>query len=95
MKKPADLPEIQFQYRMGWNTAKGAQRLYRNDELGLQMEIHTPKEKGIWGKQKNFYYIDGDKTEWTDPIEFTKEVIKRGLIKNEKPKGETNDNRNN
>ncbi len=81
-KLKENLPTINFEYYMGWHGEKGAQRLYRNNELGLQMEVYTPKKHGQWGKAKTFYFIDSEKNmKWTDPVAFTKECIKRGILK--------------
>ena len=58
----AKLPLV---YRFGINRADGASRLYRNDEHGFQMEIHTPKTKhGGWGKERRFFYLDNDDGEY-------------------------------
>jgi hypothetical protein len=55
-----------LQYTMGIRTDKGAQRMYRNEELGIQRETHTPysERTGEWGKGIVAYFIDGDDTEY-------------------------------
>lgn len=38
--------------------------LYRDDDLHVQMEIHTPYRNGVPGKGKTYYFIDNDKREF-------------------------------
>ena len=54
--------ELRFDYIMGMTFDHGAQRMYRNDEHGLQHEIHTKRNKrtGEWGKEKRYWFVDSD-----------------------------------
>jgi len=52
-------------YCNGYQADWGAHRLYRNDQVGLQIEVITKRKKkgdiySGWKKQKNFYYLDAD-----------------------------------
>lgn len=51
-------------YTMGMRFDDGAQRMYRNEELGIQKETITPfNEKSFsWGESKVGYFLDGDDT---------------------------------
>jgi hypothetical protein len=40
--------------------------IYRDEELGVQCEIHTQKVNGEWGKGVKTFYIDGDEKEYSD-----------------------------
>jgi len=44
---------------------KGAQMVYRDDEMGIQCDIFTPKKRGVWQAEQRIYSIDGDKREFT------------------------------
>jgi len=54
--------ELKIEYRTGITFDTGAGRLYRNDKHGLQVEVHTPRNKrtGVWGKGKRYWFVDGD-----------------------------------
>ena len=71
LKKRLTLEEFKklpFVYRTGVRYTKSAQRLYRNDEYGLQKELITRfnTKKQEWGTGKVFYFVDGDPNEYTD-----------------------------
>ena len=53
---------LPLEYRTGITFDTGAGRLYRNDKHGLQVEVHTNRNKrtGAWGKEKRYYFVDGD-----------------------------------
>ena len=57
---------LPFQYTMGMRFSAHAQRLYRNEDHGLQYETHTPynERNGKWGKQENGHFMDGDEREF-------------------------------
>lgn len=44
--------ELCFEYRLGFTFDTGAQRMYRNDKHGIQVEVQTGRNKrtGAWGK---------------------------------------------
>ena len=54
--------ELKIEYRTGITFDTGAGRLYRNDKHGLQVEVHTDRNKrtGVWGKGKRYWFVDGD-----------------------------------
>lgn len=50
---------------MGMSTARGAQRLYRNEQVKLQKEVHTDRKRyndpyGGWKEQTITFFLDGD-----------------------------------
>jgi hypothetical protein len=56
-------------YTYGINGDAGASRLYRNEDLGIQMEVHTKrKRKGDiysgWEEGAVSYFLDGDDREF-------------------------------
>jgi len=54
--------ELKIEYRTGITFDTGAQRMYRNDKHGLQVEVYTDRNKrtGVWGKGKRYWFVDGD-----------------------------------
>jgi hypothetical protein len=54
--------ELRLEYRRGITFDTGAGRLYCNDKHGLQVEVHTDRNKrtGEWGKEKRYWFVDGD-----------------------------------
>lgn len=54
--------ELRFEYKTGITFDTCAGRLYRNDAHGLQVEVHTNRNKrtGIWCKEKRYWFVDGD-----------------------------------
>ena len=58
--------ELRFDYIMGMTFDHGAQRIYCNDEHGLQHEIHTKRNKrsGKWHSEKICWFLDGDSREF-------------------------------
>lgn len=63
-----------FVMKMHLNFDSGGQAMYRDDEMGVQMEVHTPKNKrsGKWGVGKTYYFIDGDKREFKTVVDLMK-----------------------
>jgi len=63
----AEFWELPMRYHTGISFDDGAMRLYRNDQFGLQMETHTPRNPrtGVWGKGKVYWFLDGDEREFT------------------------------
>lgn len=55
-----------LEYRMGMSGDKGARRLYRNDALGIQKEVFTPRNPRTmeWGEGEAYYFVDGDPEEY-------------------------------
>lgn len=53
---------LNFEYRIGITRDDGAQRLYRNDMRGIQIEVYTKRNKitGKWGTGKRYWFVDGD-----------------------------------
>jgi hypothetical protein len=57
-----DLP---YTYTLGLHGGWGAARLYRNDEYGLQWELHTKKNGlGEWQDERRTRFVDGDPREF-------------------------------
>jgi hypothetical protein len=60
---------LHFPYVMGMTFDWGAQRMYRNKDIGLQIEVVTKrKRKGDiyseWKKPDYSYFLDGDPNEY-------------------------------
>lgn len=56
---------LPLEYRMGMSTAAGAQRLYRNEQIKLQKEVHTARKRyndpySGWKEQTITFFLDGD-----------------------------------
>ena len=53
---------LPLQYRTGITFDTGAGCLYRNDKHGFQVQMHIYRNKrtGEWGKEKQYYFVDGD-----------------------------------
>ena len=56
---------LPLEYGMGMSTASGAQRLYRNEQIKLQKEVHTSRKRyddiyGGWKEQTITFFLDGD-----------------------------------
>ena len=51
-----------MEYRTGMTFDTGAQRLYRNDQHGVQKEVYTPRNPATceWGAGKAYFFLDGD-----------------------------------
>lgn len=54
-------------YTTGISFETYAQRLYRNEEHGIQKETFTPRNARTmeWGLGRVFYFVDGDPREFT------------------------------
>tara|TARA_R110000868_G_C10737204_1_gene752081 strand:+ start:359 stop:622 length:264 start_codon:yes stop_codon:yes gene_type:complete len=54
--------ELRFEYTLGMTFDNGAQRMYRNDEHSIQVEVYTDRNKrtGEWGEEKRYWFFDGD-----------------------------------
>lgn len=65
-----DFCGLPYAYKVGIHGEWGAARLYRNDEYGLQTEIHTKKDRnGEWGEEKVRRFVDGDPREFRNKAE--------------------------
>jgi len=61
--------QLPFVYTTGLSFDWGAQRMYRNEDFGLQIEVVTKRKHygdiyGGWKKEKRSYYIDADPREF-------------------------------
>lgn len=63
--------DVQLMVRPKWSYIRGMiyekeyQRLYRDNELGVQMEMFTRRKDGfVNGKTKVYYFIDNDPREF-------------------------------
>jgi hypothetical protein len=67
-----EFESLRFSYQLGITKENGASRLYRNEEHGLQKEIHTPKDvkTGEWGEGVVAFFIDGDDTVYNSSDEL-------------------------
>ena len=56
---------LPLQYTLGFSGDDGAQRMYRNEDIGLQKEVHTKRKRhgdiyGGWRDPVVAYFLDGD-----------------------------------
>ena len=63
----AEFSELPLLYSMGVRYTHGAQRMYRNDQIGLQVEVYTPfSERTMrWGRPDKSWFLDGDEREFS------------------------------
>lgn len=71
-----------FTYTLGMTFDWGAQRMYRNEQHGVQMEYVTKrKRKGDiysgWKKQDTAYFLDGDEREFKTPDQIYVAYMKK------------------
>jgi hypothetical protein len=64
--------EKPFQYCLGIIGDAGAKRMYRNEDLKVQKEVHTKRKKygdiyGGWKDPVVAYFLDGDDREFSTP----------------------------
>lgn len=60
-----------WKYRCGGHEERGAQRLYRDDVLGVQKEVYARRRaNGEWLRGKAYYFIDGLDLEFTDEADM-------------------------
>ena len=81
----SEQPKIEWQLKMSLSGSKEHSLLYRSEYKGqgIQMEIHTPKHKnGKFGKQKEWFFIDGDKREFENMANMIK-AIDEAVINND------------
>lgn len=70
MKRPEltfeEFCELPIRYTTGISFDKGAMRMYRNEEHGVQLEVHTPRNPrtGKWGMGKRYWFLDFDSREF-------------------------------
>ena len=55
---------LPLEYTMGMTGDAGAQRMYRNNEHGVQKEVHTKRKKkgdiySGWKEGRVYFYLDG------------------------------------
>lgn len=66
--------QLPLQYTLGFSGDGGAQRMYRNEEIGLQKEVHTKRKHhgdiyGGWCDPVVAYFLDGDERKFDTPIQ--------------------------
>lgn len=59
-------------YVYGIRMSNGAQRLFRNDELGIQQEVSTPYDEYWmeWGLGSVAFFLDDDPNEYANVAEL-------------------------
>ena len=62
-------------YMLGMSGDWGARRLYRNNELGVQKEVHTKRKRhgdiySGWQEGQVSYFLDGDPREFKSSAEL-------------------------
>ena len=60
---------VPLTYTIGWSGDGGAQRMYRNEKLGIQKEVYTKRlvngdVYSGWGKVDVYYYLDHDERQF-------------------------------
>lgn len=63
---------LEFRYTLGMTFDWGAQRAYRNEQHGIQMEYVTKRRRygdiySGWKEQDTSYFLDGDEREFKTP----------------------------
>lgn len=63
---------LPMQYTMGMRFDTSAQRMYRNEEVGMQEEVITPfnPHRQTWGIGDTSYFLDGDDREFKTVAEL-------------------------
>ncbi len=66
--------EQPLRYTLGTTGDAGAHRMYRNDDLGIQKEVHTKRRRhgdiySGWCDAEVYFYIDGDPNEYRSAAE--------------------------
>lgn len=79
-KLPKTLDGIKFEYIQGITFADCAQRVYQNKELGLSINLVTPRKRGKWGVGKKYYSLIGSKKDYESYQELY-ESEPKGLFK--------------
>lgn len=74
--------KLSLEYSMGINSDDGASRLYRNNEHGIQKEVHTKrKRKGDiysgWEEGEIYYFLDGVDKEFLTIDDLYKGYVER------------------
>ena len=74
--------KLPLEYSMGINGDDGASRLYRNNEHGIQKEVHTKRKKkgdiySGWKEGKVYYFLDGVDKEFRTIDELYKGYVER------------------
>ena len=59
MELPQTLKEIPFKYHGGWHGEHEAERIYLNEEFGINVTLVTPRRNGRWGKGKKYFSLKG------------------------------------
>ena len=61
-----EFSEKPLKYTLGMSFDDGASRMYRNDEIGLQVEVHTKRNPRTleWGRGSVYWLLDNDKREF-------------------------------
>ena len=64
--------DVPMQYTLGLRLSDGAQRLFRNEKLGIQKEIATSYDEYWmeWGVGSVSYFMDGDPNEYANAAEL-------------------------
>lgn len=73
MADPRVIPKFVLAFHL--RTGEGGHLLYRDDGLGVQMEVHTPRKNGGWGKGVRTYFIDGDDREFSKEADFMEALL--------------------
>ncbi len=70
---------VNWQYQYGGHGRCGAQRVYRDNELGVQCEIITRRRtNGEWLRGESFFFIDGCDLEFRDEADMLKHLDAQG-----------------
>lgn len=64
-----------WRYMQGIVTESRYHRVYRDDKLGVQLEVITKRRNGMpIGKGKNYFFLDGKKGEFRSETALMKAV---------------------
>jgi len=83
------LHSINWKWIKGYSFSDSGSIMWRDNELGLQMEVHTRKNKwGHYGKGKSWFFIDKDPREFRCIDDLIKAYNEKFKFEDENPEYE-------
>lgn len=67
----------EFAMVMSFSGEDGHALKYADAKLGVTLEIITPKKRGSFQAEERYYFIDGDKTEYSTPLELMEALYEK------------------
>lgn len=72
------ISELNLVYVQGMTFESGAERIYQDTKYKVQMNLWTPKKRGVWGGGERSYSIIGEE-KFYDTYEELRGVAKGGI----------------